>query len=168
MEEAIGLCEKIGFVAWLPAAYATYGLMLTRLGRIAEEALRYLEQGVLTNEAMGIRVYHAQRLCWWAEALWRTGLLEEARHKIEAAVELAVAMDERGVEVEALMTRALIATAEGATERAQEDLTRAVSISRSLETRLLEAQAVVTQHPERGLALCRVIGVEPWWRSSPR
>lgn len=180
MEQAIALCEKIGFVAWLPAAYSAYGLMLTRLGRIAADTVFYLEQGVVTNEAMGIRVYHAQRLCWWAEALWRVGMLAEARQRCDAAVELAVAVEERGVETEALMTRALIAHAEGTTAEAHEDLTRAVSISRALEARLFEAQAVValggvltrmpgkqsqaSEYQERGLALCRALGVDPWWR----
>ena len=181
MEQAIALCEKIGFVAWLPAAYSAYGLMLTRLNRITENTLRYLEQGVVTNETMGIRVYQAQRLCWWAEALWRVGRLAEARQKIDAAVELAVAMEERGVEAEALIIRALIVNAEGAIGEAHDHLTRAVAISRALEAPLFEAQAGIAlartldaqhghqsqarEHQERGLALCRTIGVDPWWRA---
>jgi DNA-binding NtrC family response regulator/tetratricopeptide (TPR) repeat protein len=180
MEQAIVLCEKIGFVAWLPAAYSTYGLMLTRLNRIAENSLFHLEQGVVTNEAMGIRVYQAQRLGWWAEALWRVGLLAEARRRIDSAVELAVEMEERGVEAETRMIRALIAKAEGAIAEAHDDLTRAVAVSRALEARVFEAQAVLllggilsampgnqsqaSEHQERGLALCRAMGVDPWWR----
>jgi len=181
MEQAIALCEKIGFVAWLPAAYSTYGVMLTRLNRITVNTLHYLEQGVVTNETMGIRVYQAQRLCWWAEALWRVGMLSEARRRIDTAVELAVAMEERGVETEALMIRALIANAEDAIAEAHDDLTRAVEISQALGARVFEAQAVImlgailsamhgnqsqgSEHQERGLALCRAMGVEPWWRN---
>jgi DNA-binding NtrC family response regulator/tetratricopeptide (TPR) repeat protein len=180
MEQAIVLCEKIGFVAWLPAAYSTYGLMLTRLNRIAENSLFHLEQGVVTNEAMGIRVYQAQRLGWWAEALWRVGMLAEARRRIDTAVELAVEMEERGVEAETLMIRALIANSEGAIAEAHHDLTRAVAVSRALEARVFEAQAVLllggilraepgsqsqaSEHQEHGLALCRAMGVDPWWR----
>ena len=179
MEQAIALCEKIGFVAWLPAAYSSYGLMLTRLNRIEVNTLHYLEQGVVTNEAMGIRVYQAQRLCWWAEALWRVGKLAEARQTIDSAVELAVATEERGVEAEARMVRARIAKTEGALAQAHDDLTRAVAVSRALEARVFEAQAVLTlgeilgatpgsqsqasEHHERGLALCRAMGVDPWW-----
>ena len=152
---------------------------LDRLNRIAENTLFYLEQGVVTNEAMGIRVYQAQRLGWWAEALWRVGMRAEARRRVDTAVELAVEMEERGVEVETRMIRALIAHAEGAIEEAHEDLTRAVEVSRALEARVFEAQAVLLlgrilgamsgnqsragEHQERGLALCRAMGVDPWW-----
>ena len=125
-------------------------------------------------------MYQAQRLGWWAEALWRVGMLAEARRRIDTAVELAVAMEERGVEAEALMIRALIANAEGAIVEAHDDLTRAVAITRVLEARMFEAQAVLalgrilsgmpgnqsqaSEHQERGLALCRAMGVDPWWR----
>ena len=56
----------------------------------------------------------------------------------------------------------------------------AVAISRDLEARLLEVQAVfalggilgampgnqsqASEHHERGLALCRAMGVDPWWQ----
>jgi transcriptional regulator with AAA-type ATPase domain/tetratricopeptide (TPR) repeat protein len=179
MAQAIALCEKIGFVAWLPGAYSIYGLMLTRAGRIAVDTLYYLEQGVATNERMGLRVYHAQRHCWWAEGLWRVGMLEDARRRIDVAVDLAMSMEERGVEVESLMTRGLIARAQGALQAAHADFTRALAISRALEARVFEAQAVLglgsvlaamaghestaREHRDRGLELCRGIGVEPWW-----
>jgi len=153
--------------------------VLTRLGDISVNTLHYLEQAVVVNETMGLRVYHAQRHCWWAEGLWRAGKLEDARRTIDTAVELAVAMDERGVEAEALMTRAVVARSERAIKRAHDDLTRALSISRALEMRLFEAQALValgsvlattpgkqsqaSEYRERGLALCQGMGVEPWW-----
>ena len=166
MEATIALCEKIGFVAWLPGAYSMYGFALTRLGHITVNTLHYLEQAVVVNESMGLRVYHAQRHCWWAEALWRVGKLDDARRTIETAIELAVGMDERGVQAEALMTRALVARSEGAIARAHEDLTQALSISRALEMRLFEAQALVALGQERGLALCEDMGVKPWWPSA--
>jgi len=79
------------------------------------------------------------------------------------------------------MIRALIANAEDAIAEAHGDLTRAVEISQALGARVFEAQAVImlgailsamhgnqsqgSEHQERGLALCRAMGVEPWWRN---
>jgi len=178
MAEIVALCEQIGFVGWLPGAYSTYGFMLTRLGRVGDETLNYLEQAVIANEKMGLRVFHAQRYCWWAEGLLRAGNVADARRRADTAVDLAASMEERGVEAEALMVRALVAHAEGAAASGHEDLMRALAISQTLEARPFEAQCHLAlgtilgamgkadesaDHHARGDALCREMGISPWW-----
>ena len=178
MAEALALCGRIDFVSWLPGACSTYGWMLTRLGRTPDEALRYLENAVAVCERMGMRVYHAQRYCWWAEALLRSGDVAAARAQIDTAVDLAVAAEERAIEAEALLLRAFVARAERSLGAAQEDLLRALTLSSSLEARVLEAQAHlalatvlremgnptdVDTHRARGEVLCREMAIVPWW-----
>jgi tetratricopeptide (TPR) repeat protein len=178
MMDALVLCERIDFVSWLPGAQTTYGLMLTRLGRAPDEALRYLEDGVVGCEKLGLRVYHGQRYSWWAEGCLRAGDVAGARRRADTAVELAVAAEERASEAEALLLRAFVARAEGALGAAHEDLLRSLALSSSIEARPLEAQAhlalatvlreigkpiEVDSHRARGEALCRDMGIVPWW-----
>jgi DNA-binding NtrC family response regulator/tetratricopeptide (TPR) repeat protein len=178
MAEMLALCERIDFVSWLPGAYATYGLMLTRLGRAPDEALRHLEVAVAGSEKLGLRVYHAQRYCWWAEALLRAGDVAAARRRVDTAMDLAAAAEERAIEAEALLLRAFVARAERALGAAREDLLRSLELSSGLEARSLEAQAHfalatvlreigkvtdVDSHRARGEALCRDMAIMPWW-----
>jgi DNA-binding NtrC family response regulator/tetratricopeptide (TPR) repeat protein len=178
MADAVALCERIQFVSWLPGAYSTYGLMLTRLGRAPDQALSYLERAVLGCEKLGLRVYHSQRYCWWAEGLLRAGDVAAARRRIDTAVELAHSVEERAVEAEALLVRGFVARAEGAHEAALDDLGRSLALSRTLEARPLEAQAHLAlasvvhdlgkaaeaeSHRIHGEALCRDMAITPWW-----
>jgi tetratricopeptide (TPR) repeat protein len=178
MAEALALCERIDFVSWLPGACSVYGLMLTRLGRAPDEALRHLEAAVTGCEKLGLRVYHAQRYCWWAEGLLRAGDVAAARRCVDTAVDLAAKLEEHATEAEALLLRAFIARAERSLAAAHEDLLRAQALSSSLEARPLEAQVHlalatvlgemgkptdVDTHRAHGEALCRDMGIVAWW-----
>jgi class 3 adenylate cyclase/tetratricopeptide (TPR) repeat protein len=165
MEHAVALCERIRFVVWLPGAYSTLGLVLTRVGQ-AIAAIPYLERSVAIHEKLGLRTFHGQRYAWWAEGLLGAGKLDEARERAETAVQLAVAMEERGVEVEALVVRARIARARGAEREAREGFERAIATAAPLGARLLEAHGHLGlggQHRTTADQIFRETGATPWW-----
>jgi hypothetical protein len=177
MERAVELCERIRFVVWLPGAYSTLGLVLTRVGR-AVAALPYLERSVTINEQTGVRTFHGQRYAWWAEGLLGAGKLDEARRHAETAVHLARAMDERAVEAEALLIQARVARALGADSAAREGFERVLAAAAPLGARVLEAHghlglagvlgragegAGAAHHREAADRIFRETGARSWW-----
>jgi class 3 adenylate cyclase/tetratricopeptide (TPR) repeat protein len=145
LEAAVQLCEQIRFVVWLAAAYSTLGLVLARAGKPAS-ALPYLERSVALNERTGVRTYQAQRLSWLAEGLFRVGRLDDALARAAAAVEMARAMEERGVEAEALMIQGLVSRGLEKYEDARTLIEHSLALSAALGARLLQA------HGHLGLA----------------
>ena len=180
LEATIELCEKTRFFVWLAAAFSTLGLVLTRAG-MAASALPHLERGVALNEKTGIRAYHSQRYSWWAEGLLRAGRLDEAWARAQTAIDLASAMQERGVEAESLLVGALVADGLGRHADARECLERSLALSTALGAPLLQAhgylglarvlarsgdQPASRRYRDMAETIFKETGATPWWPAS--
>jgi len=165
LEAAVALCERIGFVAWLGSASCGLGLVLARSGAGAA-ALPYIERGVEINAKSGTKLFEAQRYGWWAEALLRAGHVEEARARADTAIRLARAIEERGIEAEALFVRGLVARAERDTAGARDWLQQAVAASVAIGARPLEANGRLALGMEGADSLLSELDVLPWWPAS--
>jgi transcriptional regulator with AAA-type ATPase domain/tetratricopeptide (TPR) repeat protein len=175
-ERAAELTERIGFVIWLPGAYATVGLARSRLGQ-PEQAMELFARGMAINEKAGVRALLSQRYGWWAEACLHARRLDEAQAHVETSLDMARTMEERGVEAEALLVRARLARArkEPATHAAFE---RAIAAAAALGARPLQAhghralgawlQAVGRAEEARAqfdtaAAMLQEMSMAPWW-----
>lgn len=100
-ERSVRLCEEHGLIAWLPAAYSTFGWVLAWSGRSAE-GLAHLERAVAMYAGMGIKTHCSLWSVRWAEGLWLASALDGALLRAREALESARATGERGMEVLAL------------------------------------------------------------------
>ena len=140
-ERAVNLCESKRLLLWLPGASSALGWAMAYADR-AEAALFHLERGATITERVGIRTHLSQQFVRWSDGLRLAGRREEARRTVDRALELAVALSERGFEVEALHLRGLIAADGDEQERAAAvaDLEQAMTLATELGMRLLAAR----------------------------
>ena len=98
LERAVQLCETKSVLLCLPTAYGNAGLALAWSNRTIE-GLSYLERGVTASESMGTKFELSLSYLAWAEGLLLAGNIQDAKRTADRALELAVALGERGNEV---------------------------------------------------------------------
>jgi tetratricopeptide (TPR) repeat protein len=111
LERAVQLCETKRVLLCLPTAYIIAGRTLARLNR-ASESLSHLERGVTAADSMGMKFDLSLAYLAWAEGLLLAGNIQDAKRTADRALELAVALGERGNEAGILRLLAEISAAE--------------------------------------------------------
>ncbi|HJQ85718.1 MAG TPA: AAA family ATPase [Candidatus Binatia bacterium] len=141
-ERLIALCREHEFPLFVALLTLVHGAALSEAGR-HDEGVTDLRQGLGLWLATGQRVSHRLYLAWLAEALARTGALDDAAATVEEA--LGLAPDERLFEPELHRVRAeILARQDAGPERIEASFRAAVELARAQEAHSYELRAATS------------------------